>query len=119
MAKEVVQEEIIGRLLGAVVVASIHHGAHGRRLLHVVIVNHRHFPQTFMLIFRAWRDFASLVRFEVERVRPHGRVALSWRGGVEKGKEKNDLTPVKKSSSLTMLILFKAAPRRIELQKRA
>ena len=39
------------------------------------------------------------------------------KGVVEEGE--HEVTPVKKLSSLTMLIQFKAAPKGIELQKRA
>ena len=60
MTEEVVEKKVVGRLLRAVVMTGIDHGADGRRLLFVVIVNHGDFPKTRVGIRRAGSDLAFL-----------------------------------------------------------
>jgi len=79
MPEEVVEQEIVGGLLGAIVVASVDHGANGRRLLLVLVVNHRHFPKTRMRILGAGSNLALLGRLVIERVWPNWRVVLGSR----------------------------------------
>ena len=76
MPEEVVEKQIVSRLLGAVVVASIDHGADGRRLLLVLIIHHRHFPKTRMRVLGAGTDLAFLSRLVIQRVWPDGRIVL-------------------------------------------
>ena len=76
MPEEVVEKQIVGRLFGAVVVASIDHRANGRRLLLVLVINHRHFPKTRMRVLRAGTDLAFLSRLVFQRVRPDGRIVF-------------------------------------------
>ena len=79
MPEEVVEKQIVSRLLGAVVVASIDHGADGRRLLLVLIIHHRHFPKTRMRVLGAGTDLALLSRLVIQRVWPDGRIVLGWK----------------------------------------
>ena len=76
MTEEVVQQQVVGGLLGAVVTTRVDHGAMRGRILLIVIIHHGHFPHALVRILWAGMNLALLRRLVVQRVRPEGRVAL-------------------------------------------
>ena len=74
MAKEIVQEQIVGRLLGPIVVTSINHGADGRRLGLVLVVRHWHFPNTRVGMFGTGTNLAILRGLIIQSVGKQWRI---------------------------------------------